>query len=138
MNLSQRYQLSENLRIVLFLRNLFGLYFCCNLVVLAAFFVYWLSDELYFKLFINFVWQILIFIYAGFLIVVFSSAGVWPTIMQLWKKLKGDLGPDSETTCNNKVFSIKSSIGEQMMFQLDQEADVYFGQLTQSWGEPNK
>uniref|UniRef100_A0A7E4VX86 Gustatory receptor n=1 Tax=Panagrellus redivivus TaxID=6233 RepID=A0A7E4VX86_PANRE len=134
MNLSQRYQLSENLRIIRFMQNTSTIYWSCNIVMLLTFVAYIACDDLYFTIVFHYIWIWEGYITSCMIVGIFMSTGAWPTVGQLCRQCRTN--PLNPT--NNKIVPIRTSMGEQMMFANDQEADVYFNQLMKSWDRPEK
>uniref|UniRef100_A0A7E4ZZ09 G protein-coupled receptor n=1 Tax=Panagrellus redivivus TaxID=6233 RepID=A0A7E4ZZ09_PANRE len=131
MTLSQRYQLSENLRILRFTRCLFLVYWFFNFVVFSVFTVYYITEDIYITILLHFVHQLSVLIYGTAIMISLMVTGAFPTVRELCEKLRGKKMNLVDDTA--RMFSIKSSMGEQMVFHGNQEADLYFIQLEQSW-----
>uniref|UniRef100_A0A7E4VIH0 PhoLip_ATPase_C domain-containing protein n=1 Tax=Panagrellus redivivus TaxID=6233 RepID=A0A7E4VIH0_PANRE len=101
----------------------------CNFCNLTAFFVYLISNDFWFKILVHYVWQWIALSFASVVMVIFVSNGALPTVKQLYQSLRRN----RVTPRTPDPLSIKTTMGEQMVFQSHQEADVYFIQLAQSW-----
>uniref|UniRef100_A0A7E4ZZC3 G_PROTEIN_RECEP_F1_2 domain-containing protein n=1 Tax=Panagrellus redivivus TaxID=6233 RepID=A0A7E4ZZC3_PANRE len=134
MTLSQRYQLSENMRLIQFIKKFFALYFCVNCAVLSAYLLYWLADDLYYTIFFYFIWQMLVFVSAVLIIAVFMGAGALPTVKQILSNLKNRFHKTNAIEDIPRSLPVRTTMGKPMIFQTDEETNVYFTQLEQSWG----
>uniref|UniRef100_A0A7E4ZZI0 Methyltranfer_dom domain-containing protein n=1 Tax=Panagrellus redivivus TaxID=6233 RepID=A0A7E4ZZI0_PANRE len=130
MTLSQRYQLSENLKVMKFLRVLLVTEVICNLSDVVAFFVYFIADNFWIKLFFHYVWQWIAFFFAAVIMGIFMVNGALPTLKQWYKWLNHNRVGDQSRT---QETLIKSTLGKQMVFHNHQEADIYFKQFASSW-----
>uniref|UniRef100_A0A7E4VY59 Serpentine Receptor, class E (Epsilon) n=1 Tax=Panagrellus redivivus TaxID=6233 RepID=A0A7E4VY59_PANRE len=130
MSLSQRYQLSENLRLIKILRILLLTEVLCNSCNMSAFFAYFITDNFWVKIFLHYVWQWIGFTFATSVLGIFYmflSKDTRPKFRRLCQVRR------STKVESRSALSIKTTMGEQMVFQNNQEADVYFKQLASSW-----
>ncbi|KAE9554099.1 hypothetical protein FO519_002688 [Halicephalobus sp. NKZ332] len=140
-NLTERYQLAENLRSLNLLSTISYAVIAVNIVCLAAFMIMHFGSGNFLQVLLKavFDYTVATYSYAYPLLGVLSNPPLKAQYLAFLKKYKSKIGPaksprsDPTPDSRTKLVNLKTSKGLPMVFSMDQEKNIYFQRLGEIW-----
>uniref|UniRef100_A0A7E4WDJ5 Transmembrane protein 186 n=1 Tax=Panagrellus redivivus TaxID=6233 RepID=A0A7E4WDJ5_PANRE len=144
--LSERYQLAENIRTSELMRKCILVSVCIFPFGIGSFIVMFGNDQICVKMLSRLSWEFLSVVYAFAMTAsIMKSNVIWRTnfLQLLYCKCRFRVAPDDQIELESRngfenMYIFKTSKGEQMVFDVSKETDIYFKQLHRFWDVPSK